>query len=195
MPRRYAQLNGLGPQFPSVFAGRQRLDPPGNDPGSQGMTSSETKYWSHMFPPTGQLLQSGRGDDPTADEAAIRQPGRFPGAGTQAEGYIATEQQRLQHERIQEITIQLSQLASQGDLIQRFSALKPMNRDQVPEDSQVTIPWRLDVSIRSAASTQLYEILNLLSGNGICQLILFRLRPTGLQRSPLATVIAHRVRR
>ena len=68
---------------------------------------------------------------------------------------------------IQKITIQLSQLASQGDLIQRFSALKPMNRDQVSEDSQVTIPWRLDLSVRSVASTQLYEILNLLSGNGI----------------------------
>ena len=42
-----------------------------------------------------------------------------------------------------------------------------MNRDQVSEDSQVTIPWRLDLSVRSVASTQLYEILNLLSGNGI----------------------------
>ena len=70
-----------------------------------------------------------------------------------------------------------------------------MNRDQLPDDSQGTIPWRLDLSLRSTASTQLYEILNLLSGNGICQLILLRLRPAGLQRSPLATAIAHRVRR
>ena len=43
-----------------------------------------------------------------------------------------------------------------------------MNRDQNPEDAQVTIPWRLDLSLRSAASTQLFEIMNLLSGNGIC---------------------------
>ena len=69
-----------------------------------------------------------------------------------------------------------------------------MSRDQIPEDSQVTIPWRLDLSLRSAASTQLFEILNLLSRNGICQLILLRLRPTGLQRSPLAAAIAHRLR-
>ena len=106
-----------------------------------------------------------------------------------------TKQPPIPHEKVQELTIQLSQLASQGDLIQRFSALKPMNRDQVPDDSQVTIPWRLDLSLRSAASTQLFEVLNTLSGSGICQLILLRLRPTGLQRSPLATAIAHRVRR
>ena len=100
----------------------------------------------------------------------------------------------LQQEKIQELTIQLSQLANQGDLIQRFSALKPMNRDQIPDDSQVTIPWRLDLSLRSAASTQLFEVLNTLSGKGICQLILLRLRPTGLQRSPLAAAIAYCVR-
>ena len=52
---RYAQSNGLEPQLPSVSTGRQRLDPPRNDPGSQGMASSETKYWSHMLPPSGQL--------------------------------------------------------------------------------------------------------------------------------------------
>ena len=106
-----------------------------------------------------------------------------------------TKKAPLPQEKIQELTIQLSQLANQGDLIQRFSVLKPMNRDQTPDDSQVTIPWRLDLSLRSAASTQLFELLNTLSGNGICQLILLRLRPTGLQRSPLATAIAHRVRR
>ena len=114
---------------------------------------------------------------------------------TAAKFLRSTKQQPLPHEKIQEITIQLSQLANQGDLIQCFSALKPMNRDQIPDDSQVTIPWRLDFSLRSAASTQLYEILNLFSGHGICQLILLRLRPTGLQRSPLATAIAHRIRR
>ena len=148
-PRRYAQSNGLGPQFPSVFTGRQRLDPTGNDPGNQGMASSETNHWSHMLPPSGQFPQSGRGDDPTADEIEIRQPGRSPGPSI-AWNYLSwdsaakclrpTKQQPLQHDRIQEITIQLSQLASQGDLIQHFSALKPMNRDQVPEDSQCDDP-------------------------------------------------------
>ena len=106
-----------------------------------------------------------------------------------------TKKAPLPHEKIQELTIQLSQLASQSDLIQRFSALKHMNRDQIPDDSQGTIPWRLDLSLRSAASTQLFDLLNTLRGNGICQLILLRLRPTGVQRSPLAAAIAHRVRR
>ena len=46
--RRHAQSNGLGPQLPSASTGRQRLDPPGNDPGRQGMASSETKCWSQV---------------------------------------------------------------------------------------------------------------------------------------------------
>ena len=101
-----------------------------------------------------------------------------------------TKQPPLTQDKIQEITTQLSQLASQGDLIQRFSALKPMNRDQIPEDSQVTIPWRLDRSLCSAASTQLFEIMNLVSGKGICQLIFFDYDPQAckdphlLQQSP-----------
>ena len=56
----------------------------------------------------------------------------------------AFDLQLLPQEKVQELTIQLSQLANQGDLIKRFSALKPMNRNQIPDDSQVTIPRRLD---------------------------------------------------
>ena len=107
----------------------------------------------------------------------------------------STKQSPLPQERIKEIIIQLSQLASQGDLIHCFSALKPINRDQIPDDAQITIPWRLDINLRSSASTQFFEIIITLNGNGIGQLILLRLRHTGLQRSPLATAIAHRVRR
>ena len=86
-PRGYAQSDGLGPQLPIVSTGWQRFDPPGNDPGSQGMASSETKHWSHMFSPTGQFPQSGRDPDPKTDEIEVRQPGRSPGAGSQTEGH------------------------------------------------------------------------------------------------------------
>ena len=51
----------------------------------------------------------------------------------------AFDLQLLPQEKVQELTIQLSQLANQGDLIKPFSALKPMNRNQIPDDSQVTI--------------------------------------------------------
>lgn len=59
-----------------------------------------------------------------------------------------------------------------------------MQKDQIPEDAMVIIPWRLDVTVRSEASQRLFRIMTTLSGNGIGQLVLMRLRPTGLQRSP-----------
>ena len=210
----HVESDGSRPQLPVVLASRSWLDPAGNDPNSQGMASSETELWSHLFAQASQLPEGDRTIDTTPDQAEVRQSGGSLVQALRQKGilsaenawrYLAwdnaakclrpTKQPPIPHEKVQELTIQLSQLTSQGDLIQRFSALKPMNRDQVPEDSQVTIPWRLDLSLRSAASTQLFEILNTLSGSGICQLILLRLRPTGLQRSPLATAIAHRVRR
>ena len=53
--------------------------------------------------------------------------------------------------KVKDLMIQFSQLAARTELIQRFSALKPMNRDQIPDDTQSIIPWRLDISIRSEA--------------------------------------------
>ena len=86
-PRGYAQSDGLGPQLLIVSPGRQRFDPPGYDPSSQGMASSKIKYRSHLLSPPGQFPQSGRTPDPKIDEAEVRQPGRSPGASSQTEGH------------------------------------------------------------------------------------------------------------
>lgn len=50
------------------------------------------------------------------------------------------------------------------------------------------IARKLDISLRSAETTELYIHIQRLAGNDITQLILLRIRSTGLEKSPLATV-------
>ena len=83
-------------------------------------------------------------------------------------------------------------LAAQTDLIHRFSALKPMPQDSTVTDS-VAVPWRLDISLRGQAAQELYDALQKLTGSGLTQLIFVRIRPSTLQRSPLAQAIAARL--
>ena len=83
-------------------------------------------------------------------------------------------------------------LAAQADLIHRFSALKPMPQDSTVTDS-VVVPWRLDISLRGQAAQDLYAALQQLTGSGLTQLIFVRIRPSTLQRSPLAQAIAARL--
>ena len=63
-------------------------------------------------------------------------------------------------------------------------------KDSVPDDHQISVPWRLDLSMRGPESTELHQLLTQLSGNGLTQLIAMRHRSTSLQRSPLAVTIA-----
>ena len=88
-----------------------------------------------------------------------------------------------------------SLLGGQSDLIRRFSALKPLQADLLVKQTTVVIPWRLDLSLRSPASQEIYGLLTKLTANGLTQLILLRLRPSTLQRSPLAQAVAHCLKR
>ena len=50
---RYPQSNGLGPQFPSVFTGREGIDTSGDDLGIQGVAPADTEHRNHMLIPPG----------------------------------------------------------------------------------------------------------------------------------------------
>ena len=89
----------------------------------------------------------------------------------------------------------IHQIANQSQLIHKFTALKPMPSDQLSPNSNVVIPWRLDISLRSSASQELFDLLTKLTGNGLTQLIAVRLRPSTLQRSPLAQAVARTLKR
>ena len=89
----------------------------------------------------------------------------------------------------------IHQIAGQPELIHRFSALKPMQSDQMGPNSNVVIPWRLDISLRSSASQELFDLLTKLTNNGLTQLIAVRLRPSTLQRSLLAQAVARTLKR
>ena len=82
-------------------------------------------------------------------------------------------------------------LADQPDRIHRFSALKPMPQDQISKDAAMVV--RLDLSLRGTAAQELHETMVHLTGSGLIQLILIRIRPSNLQYSPLAQAIASRL--
>lgn len=80
-------------------------------------------------------------------------------------------------------------------MIHKFSALRPVNQENLPQDAAVAVPWRLDLSLRSPEASELHQLLLKLSGNGITQLALLRIRLANLQRSPLANAISQRLRK
>ena len=53
---------------------------------------------------------------------------------------------------------------------------------------------KLEISLRSAEANELHALIQRLVGNGITQLILVRISPTGLQRSPLAVALSQRLK-
>lgn len=67
--------------------------------------------------------------------------------------------------------------------------MRPLKQDTLPQDAATAIPWKLDISLRSAEATELYTHLQRLVGNGITQLALLRIRPTPEITSRLWEVI------
>ena len=80
-------------------------------------------------------------------------------------------------------------------LILRFCALKALKRVDMDSTSSkyAIVPWKLTVSMRSPQAAELFQALNRLSHNAVMQVILSRLRPGNLQRSPLAQTIAKQI--
>lgn len=76
------------------------------------------------------------------------------------------------------------------NLVLKFAALLSLTQDNLPQDTAVAIPWRLDVSLRGPEALELHCLLLKLAGNGIIQLMLMRMRQANLQRSPLVVAIS-----
>lgn len=66
----------------------------------------------------------------------------------------------------------LARLAQRPELVHRFASMKPLPKDKGTDDLTISIPWRLDLSMRSQESHDLYRIVNQLCGNGMTQLVL-----------------------
>ena len=101
----------------------------------------------------------------------------------------------LTSEEIRSLLERIAHLGQQPGVIHKFSALRPVKQDTLPQDATTAIPWRLDLSLRSPEASELFQLLQKLAGNGITQLILLRVRGANLQRSPLANAISQRLRR
>ena len=62
-------------------------------------------------------------------------------------------------------------------------------KQQISKDAAVVVPWQLDLSLRGTAATavqELHDAMAHLTGSGLTQLVLVRIRPSNLQHSPLA---------
>ena len=104
--------------------------------------------------------------------------------------------QPLTSEEIRSLLLErIAHLGQQPGVIHKFSALRPVKQDTLPQDATTAIPWRLDLSLRSPEASEQFQLLQKLAGNGITQLILLRVRGANLQRSPLANAISQRLRR
>ena len=68
-------------------------------------------------------------------------------------------------------------------------------QENLPQDAAFAIPWRLHLSLRLTEATEFFQHLQKLSGCGITQLILFRVRQANLHRSTLANAISQRLKR
>ena len=94
-----------------------------------------------------------------------------------------TKQDRLSSTQLHEMLQRILQLTLRPEINHKFAAMKPLPKDSIPDDHQISMPWRLDLSMRSPESNEFHQLMTQLSGNGLTQLVAMRHRPTGLQRS------------
>ena len=74
--------------------------------------------------------------------------------------------------------------------ILRFHALKALQKVEA-KDGNVVGPWRLVIGMRTPAADKLYGLMRQLCHSALLQVILARMRPATMQRSPLAQRIGH----
>lgn len=87
----------------------------------------------------------------------------------------------------------VQELAQQPNMILRFCALRALAKTDTSAKSATKsniVPWKLTIAMRAPRAQELHQALQTLSRNSIMQLILARLRPATLQRSPLAKTLA-----
>lgn len=82
-----------------------------------------------------------------------------------------------------------------AEFIHKLAAMKPLPKEQLPDDHQISIPWRFDISMRGVENTELHKLVHLRCGNGLTQFVAMRHRPMGLQCNPLACAIAQKLRK
>ena len=106
-----------------------------------------------------------------------------------------TNREPINSQEMAQILQRLLALSQNQMLVHRFAALRPLRQDSLPQDAAVAIPWKLDIALRTPEANELWIHIQRLSGNGITQLALLRIRQAGLQRSPLAAAISTKLRR
>ena len=113
----------------------------------------------------------------------------------EAKALQANQKTPLTSEEICAMLQRIHQLGQNPNPILKFAALRSLKPDNLPQDTAVAIPWRLDISMRGQEALELHTLLLKLAGNGITQLVLMRMRQSTLQRSPLANAISQQLRR
>ena len=106
-----------------------------------------------------------------------------------------TNREPINFQDMAQILQRLLALSQNQIMVHRFAALRPLRQDSLPQDAAVAIPWKLDIALRTPEANELWSHIQRLTGNGITQLALIRIRQAGLQRSPLATAISTKLKR
>ena len=90
-------------------------------------------------------------------------------------------QQDSSSEEVKTLLKRMAHLDQLPAVIHKFSALKQINQENLPQDAAVAIPWRLDLSLKSTEASELFQHLQKLARCGVTQLILLRERQANLQ--------------
>ena len=62
----------------------------------------------------------------------------------------------LTSEEIRSLLERIAHLGQQPGVIHKFSALRPVKQDTLPQDATTATPWRLDLSLRSPEASELF---------------------------------------
>ena len=80
---------------------------------------------------------------------------------------------------------EMKELSQQPGIILRFHALKALNR-LAARDGNTVVPWKLVIGHREKDASRMHQLLKQICNSGLTQLLLMRIRPATMKRSPLA---------
>ena len=104
------------------------------------------------------------------------------------EQLLATEGARQTLQQAQAAVGELRQLCQKPGLIVSFHALKSLTK-VLARDGQQIIPWKMVIGHREPDARRMYTLMQGLTHCGITQLLLMRVRPANMKRSPPAQKI------
>lgn len=152
------QCHGDGPVVHNFSPVRQRQRDAFSFATIQGLVSQSPERWNDVISMSGIISHPHRRAIEESTDAQARCTRRRTDswildtsnfADHNAKCLKSTKQDPLSSTQLHEMLQRILQLTMKSELIYKFAAIKPLPKDQIPDDHSITIPWRLDLSMRN----------------------------------------------